>query len=489
MKNQEMKNQKKLFVNNLATLQFNQSTFVEKFLQSALIWCALVLVLLMTTSARAGYLYALNDSVSGNTIYGYSVNETNGALTPIPGSPFVTGGTSFSDNFYYEEQLTIDRLNNRLYVINDGSDTVSAYSINPANGALTPLPFSPIALPAGQYGTIAVHPSGSPLIIGKSNVSFPFNPSSYSFVITPTTAVAAQGSPFSTGAVYPGSSVFSQDGAYFYTGSSFGTEFAGFSVNQATGVLTPLPGSPFSYGASNAGGFATDAQNRLFMTNFTADTLRAYQTTNGVPALAVNSPSASGLAGAADAVLHPSGNFYVAVGSFGNHVGSFQIAGSGTATTLTPIAGSPFATGGLWSNTLVFNESGTFLFVANGDSRNITTFNFDSLTGGLIFNNIQPMNTLGATGRLAGIDYLPVNVVVGGDSDGDGVSDEVDNCPMTTNPDQTDFDGDGIGDVCDAQTGPPTSKEQCKNGGWMIFNFPRIFQNQGDCIQFVNTGK
>lgn len=37
--------------------------------------------------------------------------------------------------------------------------------------------------------------------------------------------------------------------------------------------------------------------------------------------------------------------------------------------------------------------------------------------------------------------------------------------------------------------GPPTSKEQCKNGGWMTFNYPRTFQNQGDCIQFVNTGE
>lgn len=37
--------------------------------------------------------------------------------------------------------------------------------------------------------------------------------------------------------------------------------------------------------------------------------------------------------------------------------------------------------------------------------------------------------------------------------------------------------------------GPPTTKDQCKNGGWMTFNTPRSFKNQGDCIQFVNTGK
>ena len=37
--------------------------------------------------------------------------------------------------------------------------------------------------------------------------------------------------------------------------------------------------------------------------------------------------------------------------------------------------------------------------------------------------------------------------------------------------------------------GPPTTKEQCKRGGWRTFNIPREFKNQGDCIQFVITGK
>ncbi|HYE87581.1 MAG TPA: LamG-like jellyroll fold domain-containing protein [Vicinamibacterales bacterium] len=37
--------------------------------------------------------------------------------------------------------------------------------------------------------------------------------------------------------------------------------------------------------------------------------------------------------------------------------------------------------------------------------------------------------------------------------------------------------------------GPPTGKNQCKNNGWSTFNVPRSFKNQGDCIQFVNTGK
>lgn len=35
------------------------------------------------------------------------------------------------------------------------------------------------------------------------------------------------------------------------------------------------------------------------------------------------------------------------------------------------------------------------------------------------------------------------------DSDGDGITDDEDNCPMLANPDQADTDGDGKGDTCD----------------------------------------
>jgi hypothetical protein len=39
--------------------------------------------------------------------------------------------------------------------------------------------------------------------------------------------------------------------------------------------------------------------------------------------------------------------------------------------------------------------------------------------------------------------------------------------------------------VTDAQPPLPTSKEQCKKGGWR--NFPQ-FKNQGQCIAFVERG-
>ena len=50
----------------------------------------------------------------------------------------------------------------------------------------------------------------------------------------------------------------------------------------------------------------------------------------------------------------------------------------------------------------------------------------------------------------AGAAYVFQSPLFVPDSDGDGVPDAADNCPADPNPDQADFDGDGQGDVCDA---------------------------------------
>lgn len=63
------------------------------------------------------------------------------------------------------------------------------------------------------------------------------------------------------------------------------------------------------------------------------------------------------------------------------------------------------------------------------------------------------------------------------DSDADGVPDDSDNCPSTPNADQSDVDGDSIGDVCDpgddrvveppAQVLPPASSIPCAPGAFL----------------------
>jgi YVTN family beta-propeller protein len=71
------------------------------------------------------------------------------------------------------------------------------------------------------------------------------------------------------------------------------------------------------------------------------------------------------------------------------------------------------------------------------------------------------------------------------DNDNDGVPDTGDNCPTVANASQLNSDADFAGDACDALVGPPTNKDQCKNGGWMVYNSP-AFKNQGQCVSSTN---
>jgi len=35
--------------------------------------------------------------------------------------------------------------------------------------------------------------------------------------------------------------------------------------------------------------------------------------------------------------------------------------------------------------------------------------------------------------------------------------------------------------------GPPNGNDECKEGGWREFGFPRRFKNQGDCVSYLAT--
>ena len=69
---------------------------------------------------------------------------------------------------------------------------------------------------------------------------------------------------------------------------------------------------------------------------------------------------------------------------------------------------------------------------------------------------IRPGDFLSLTDQILGIEAVEVNgsklnfvLNVSEDTDGDGVSDPTDNCPLDFNPDQTDSDGDKFGNACD----------------------------------------
>lgn len=102
------------------------------------------------------------------------------------------------------------------------------------------------------------------------------------------------------------------------------------------------------------------------------------------------------------------------------------------------------------------------------------TLDFDKFKASSVQADLSFIDAAGPTGGTQPPDGLvptdasrDASVVDGGpgvDSDGDGVPDEGDNCPMAPNPDQADGDMDGQGDACDGDTdgdGVPPESDNC----------------------------
>jgi 6-phosphogluconolactonase len=115
---------------------------------------ALLVLSVCTTGAAATFVYT-NNSVPGvNSVSGYSVSST-GALTALSGSPFATGGAGSAGGLFASNRIRSLIVKDKLYASNSGSHNISAFSIDPATGALTAVPGSPFAV-AGATGDLSL---------------------------------------------------------------------------------------------------------------------------------------------------------------------------------------------------------------------------------------------------------------------------------------------------------------------------------------------
>ena len=135
--------------------------------------------------APAAFLYVAAHDPS--SVWVFALDGATGALVAVPGDPFAAGDHPAS---------VATHPNGYAYVANAASDDISGFAIR-STGALGPLPSSPTSSGRGPV-SLAVHPNG--LFLYSANA-----------------------------------------------GESPGT-ISAFSVDESTGALHPLDGSPYTVG-------------------------------------------------------------------------------------------------------------------------------------------------------------------------------------------------------------------------------------------------
>jgi 6-phosphogluconolactonase (cycloisomerase 2 family) len=209
------------------------------------------------------------------------------------GTPFTAGSQP--------QRLTIDPSGQFAYVANAGSATVSAYSIDQVTGVLTPIKNPNTGLPTFPTGTmpqpVTVDPMGRFAYVtnlGDGTVS--------GYMITPASGVLTPmtGSPFSVGtnpeAITLVTSNEFSTGEFAYVDNAGSGNVSAFAADPVTGGLTPISGSPVGAG---------------------------------------NAPQAI--------VVEPTGHFAFVPALGSNNVSVYRI--DQMTGALTPVTGSPFPTG------------------------------------------------------------------------------------------------------------------------------------------------
>jgi 6-phosphogluconolactonase len=291
------------------------------------------------SAPKPNFVYVLNAGLligspnnQQSTVSGYSMDAATGALTPVPGSPFLAGKAATS--------IAVDPSNKFVYVTNGRSNNISAYAIDGTTGSLSAVSGSPFATEAFPE-SVAVDPSGKFLYVasvGLGNTEVNGSVSAYTIDGTSGALTPVADSPFMTG-FYTGGVTIDPSGKFLYgLNTANQNSISGYTIDSNTGALTSMTGSPFPTGIGPSAAVVDRAGKFLYVTNLGA----APHNIGSVLAYTIN----------------------------------------GGTGVLTPIAGSPFAAG-TSADSVAVDPSNKFVFVTGEGPNVLSTFTLNSNTGAL----------------------------------------------------------------------------------------------------------
>jgi 6-phosphogluconolactonase len=325
---------------------------------------------LSTTPVQAEFVYATN--YSDSTISAYRVSP-NGALTPLPGSPFASQ--------YFPTGLAFDSTTDLLYVANgstrpkptESAGTVISYSVD-STGALTAA--SSVKVNTGANWGLAIDPARHSLYVPGGHGSTGAAIAEFR-MSSDGTLSKILGSPFLNHTPQPFQSITSDPTANFLYVSSFksGKNLFGFKIG-AKGALKPVAGSPFS-GPPPRGalGMAIDPSGSfLLFLDLNANSISVDAIgSDGALTPVTGSPFAN-TGGPYNLVVTPNGQFVYVADITNSTVSGYNLHSDGS---LTPVPNSPFAAGKTPSG-LAVDSTGKFLYVANFGGNNVSGYSINS---------------------------------------------------------------------------------------------------------------
>ncbi len=318
-----------------------------------------LLLFAITALAQNNFVYT-NDNFSPNTVSVFKVSPSNGALTLIPGSPFLTGGDGGAHDVG-PQTITSATLGTKsfLYAANAGSGTISAFAIDPKTGNLTAVPGSPFTVAAANSAntlSLGASPDGHFLfqVDESSTLIHTFNISSAGALIE------AAGSPLDSGAFPEGVKV-TANGKFLLVGLK-STDAIGVYAIDANGGLTPVFGSPFLTNGAAAAVDSNCASNRVFVASAGSDLVDAFvMAADGSLTPVAGSPFPSGGTSTINALtLTPGNQDLLTPDTFNSAVSSLAL---GTDGSLQPVTGSPFAATD-WVGSIATTRSGKFVYTS-----------------------------------------------------------------------------------------------------------------------------
>lgn len=330
--------------------------------------------------SRAEFLYAPD---ARTKIQAYAIDTKTGAITKIAGSPYPCAGGAMSSRAV---RLALDPADNYLYCSPGQNRRIVGYAVDAATGALTAVAGSPFRDPNAIPTLLAATPDGAYLYAEQPNRTAEQPNEITAFTIDPATGSLSPfpGAPFGDPGVASYGMVVTPSGANLYvteTDASANGQLAGFSINPSDGRLIIVSGSPYPVNP-NVGRptvtpdgkflYVPGTVNRATVPGFvTPFTIGANGTlTRGGY---INVPGAPG-----NVAVTPSSKFayvpYTPV-SGDSGLAAFSIAADGE---LYQIQGSPFESTGDGGPDIV-DPSGNFLYSAGVSS--LWAYRIDKKTG------------------------------------------------------------------------------------------------------------